>query len=231
VIHGRVEDALSLEPLAAARVLSADSSSAVYTDSLGAFTISLPGAGPLAVWAERFGYASDRFDLAGDARSQLFVIRLEPAPIELEGITAEAEAAISVLVDNIENRRNSYPGPVRAFDRPRLDRLAQPGSVYDFLSSRIPRLTFCDRDAFRLCVYGRFRTFRDPRPLVPLEVCVDEWTSFLPAAELRNISMQSVSLLEIYPGHVRVYTTDWMLSRARRQRTRVMPLQMGCSGL
>jgi hypothetical protein len=212
------------------RVISVDSSAAVYSDSVGGFAIALPRGGPISVWAERFGYVPDRFDLSGDA-DQLFVIRLEPAPIEIEGITAEAEAAISVLVESLENRRNSYPGAVRAFDRPRLDRLAQPGSVFDFLSTRIPRLTYCDRDAFRLCVHGRFRTFQDPRPLVPLTVCVDEWTSFLPAGELRNISMESVSLVEIYPGQVRVYTTDWMLSRARRQRTRVMPLQMGCSGL
>jgi hypothetical protein len=103
--------------------------------------------------------------------------------------------------------------------------------VYDFISSRMPRLTNCDRDVFSLCVRGRYRSFVNSRPLVPVSVCVDEWTSFLPAAELRNISMESVSLVEILGNHVRVYTTDWMLSRARRQRTRVQPLGMGCSGL
>jgi hypothetical protein len=231
VIYGRVEDALSLTPLAGVRLISGDSSSAVYSDSVGAFAITLPAGEPLSVFAERFGYDSDRFDLSGDARSQLFVIRMEPAPIEIEGIAAEAEAAISVLVDNLENRRNSFPGAVRVFDRERLDRLAQPGNVYDFLSARMPRLTYCDRDAFKLCVPGRFRSFMISRPQVPVLVCVDEWTSFLPAAELRNISIESVSLVEIFGSEVRIYTTDWMLSRARRQRTRVQPLGMGCSGL
>lgn len=231
VVYGRVEDALTREPVEGARVLSADSSSVGYTDALGIFGIPMPTEGPFAVWAERFGYLSQHFDLGDDALSHVSVLRLEPAPLAIETITVEAQAAVSELIDRLENRRNSFPGPVRSFDRAGLERLAQPGSAYDFLRIRVPRLTFCDHDPFQLCLPGRFRNFGNLNPQVQVSVCVDDWKSFVPSSELQTLPIEAVSLVEIYPGEIRVYTTQWMLSRARRGRTRVLPLIMGCTGL
>ena len=119
VVHGRVEDAVSREPVVGARLFAADSSFAVYTDSLGTFYIPLPVEGPFAIQAERLGYLSQQFDLEGDA-SRISILRLEPSPIELEGFTVEQEAALTVLVEELERRRNAYPFSMGAFDRPLL---------------------------------------------------------------------------------------------------------------
>ena len=90
VIHGRVEDAVSREPVARVLPSPPDSSFAVYTDSLGIFHILVPAEGPLAIKAERFGYVSQEFDFEGGAL-QIPVLLLEPSPIEMEGVTVVDE--------------------------------------------------------------------------------------------------------------------------------------------
>jgi hypothetical protein len=191
----------------------------------------MPPAGPFSVWAESYGYQPDHFELGDDAPSQISVLRLSPAPLAIEGITVEAEAALAQLVEGLENRRNAVPYAVRAFDRGALDRLAQPGSVYDFLRIRVPTMRFCDRDPFQLCVPSRFRSFTRVAPQRQLMVCVDEWRSFVPSTELQTTSIDAVALVEIYPGEIRVYTRQWLLNRAGAGRTRLTPLIMGCTGL
>ena len=94
VLRGRVEDASSRAPIAGARVLSADSSSAVITDPRGGFAIEVAAGGPLTLHVQRFGYVSRRFDLPDDARLRISVLQLEADPVELEGIEAVAEAAL-----------------------------------------------------------------------------------------------------------------------------------------
>ena len=132
VIHGRVEDAVSREPVPGARVFPPDSSSVVFTDSLGTFYIPVPAERPLAIQVERRGYLSDRFDVEEDAPSRISILLLEPSPIELAGITVVDEAALTVLVERLEERRNAYPFAMSAFDRARLERFAPMGTVLDF---------------------------------------------------------------------------------------------------
>ena len=123
IIHGRVEDTVSREPVPGARVFSVDSSSVVYTDSLGPFYIPVPAEGPLAIQAERIGYLSERFDLEEDAPSRISILLLEPVPIVVEGITAVDEAALTVLLKNLENRRRAYPSAMNAFYRTQLGKV------------------------------------------------------------------------------------------------------------
>ena len=118
VIHGRVEDAVSREPVPGARVFSVDSSSVIYTDSSGNFHVPIPPERPFAIQVERLGYFPDRFDLDSEAPLRISILLLQPAPIELEGITAVDEAALTALVENLEGRRNA--GSMTAFDRTRL---------------------------------------------------------------------------------------------------------------
>lgn len=226
VVHGRVEDATSREPVEGARVLSVDSSAVVYTDSLGAFGISLPAEGPAAVEVERLGYFSQRFDLNEDAPDQMSVLLLEPAPIPMEGITAEAEQPLTELIDNLEARRNAYPRAMNAFDRADLNRFALGGSVSDFLEIRVPRLAACRGDAFRVCVPGRTRTISNPDPERSVIVCLDGRPAFFD--ELAALPVHSVALVELYGGSIRpsriaVYTSGYMSSRARNGRTMVAP--------
>ena len=75
----------------------------------------------------RIGYLPDRFDLEEEAPSRIVVLLLEPSPVELEGITAVDEAALTVLVEELERRRNAYPSAVSVFDRAGLERFAPMG--------------------------------------------------------------------------------------------------------
>lgn len=229
VLHGRVEDAASREPIVGARVFLADSSSVAYSDSLGTFGIPVPESGPFTLWAEQFGYLSQRFDLGEDAPSQLSVLRLEPAPIEIEGITAEAEAALTRLVRGMKSRRYAAKGSVTAVDRADLERYA-PATLLELIRARWPTIRRCASDDTQLCVPGRGRTMNNPSPEGRVLICVDAWTSLFPVIELDAVPVQSAGLVEIYRGEhqVRVYTPDWLLSRAETGRTHVLPLWMGC---
>lgn len=223
-VQGRVEDASTRAPVSGARVISADSSISVLTDSLGTFALPLPSGSELAVHVERIGYLAQRFDLPPEARSRIAVLLLEPAAIELEGVTVVSEAAIEVLVDNLERRRNSFPGSMRAFDRSWLDRFAPIGSVFDLVRQRIPGMFPCESDSGQICIRGRGATFSNPYPTDRLTVCIDGWKSVAPMSELNMIPVEAVALVEFYGrSGVKVYTAPWIESRARTGRTTVMP--------
>jgi hypothetical protein len=230
LIVGRLEDAATRQPVRDARVFAADSSAVTVSDSLGHFELLLSRTSPAAVHVERLGYIRQSFDLRGDPQSQRYVLLLEPAPIEIEGITAEAEAALSELVTNLEARRNAYPHAMRAFDRTWIDRFGPTGgSAYDLVHQKLPGLTECRSDPTQLCVPGRARTFRNPYPQRQITVCIDSWRALAPASDLSSLAIGSVSLVELYQRDaVRVYTVGYLLSQARTGRTNVLPLWMGC---
>jgi hypothetical protein len=215
--------------VAGALVASTDSSVTVYADSLGNFVIPLPRAGPHGVRAEQFGYVSEQFDLDALARNRMQVLRLEPAPFELEEITAEAEANIARLVRNVGSRRNAAAVAVASLDREGLDRFGRGATVYDVIRRRASRITECWDNVSDFCTWSRSLSFRSAYPRVRVGVCVDEIRSMAPVPELSNMSIESVALVEIFGrNEVRVYTTSWMLHQARAGRTNVLPLWMGC---
>ena len=230
LILGRLEDAVTRQPVRDARILAVDSSSVAVSDSLGRFELRLPGMISMTVHVERLGYIGQSFDLAGDPRAHRYVLLLEPEPIEIEGVTAEAEAALTELVTNLAARRNAYPHAMRAFDRSWIDRFGPTGgSAYDLVHQKMPGLTECRSDPTQLCVPGRGRTFRNPYPQRQVSVCIDAWRALAPASDLSSLSIESVSLVELYQRDaVRIYTTEYLLYRARTGRTRVVPLWMGC---
>ena len=238
VIRGRVEDAAARTPLAGARVVAPDST-AVFTDSLGVFSIRLGDADSLFVQVTQYGYMSQRFDLPAEAPARTSVLLLEPNAIELEGISVVAESAVARLLTSLRSRRNSSPVPVRAFDRARLDEIATAGSVWDFVSSRT-RLQECD--AFRGSSFGagtqtlqewwRSRSGLCGPGGGGVLVCIDGWDSWAAISELSNMDIRSVALVEIYGGRrggaVRVYTAGYLLSTASRGRTLYFFPSSGC---
>lgn len=232
VLHGRVEDALTREPLGNVRLFAADSSFAVLTDSLGAFVLPLGPEAPLAILAERLGYLAQRFDLPPDAPTRLSVLLLEPTAIQLEAITIEEEAAIETLVRRLENRRNAFgDGAVFAFGRARLDQLDPIGSAWDFVRQQRPVFRQCPPPLSpnAICVPGRGRTMSSPSPYNTVSVCIDRWLALSPIADLASLDVGGISLVEIYGrDQIRVYTAEYLLSRARRGDTNVTPLWMGC---
>jgi hypothetical protein len=252
LIQGRVEDALALTPLAGARVVAPDTT-AIFTDSLGAFSIRLPDRETLYVEVTQYGYLSQRFYLPPEARSRTSVLRLEPIVIELEAIEVVGESAVQELLTGLRRRRNAYAGGVQAFDKVRLDELARVGTVWDFVTSRARNLHECDLfdvpdgpeplptagarvlqlwTDFRsgVCVAGR-ASLNNPSPEIGVMICVDGWESWGAISELESLDIRSVALVEIYGrgiGGIRVYTSRYLLSMASRGRTISTPLTFGC---
>jgi hypothetical protein len=229
-VLGRVEDAAARVPLAGARVLGPDSA-AVFTDSLGNFAMLMPRDTPLHVTVEQYGYQSQRFELGSDPPTRILVLLLEPAPIELEGITVVEEAALERTLRGLARRRNAYPQSVSAYDGERLQRLAGPGTAWDFVNTRVPGMRDCSIGRSGLCVRGRGPTFQNPFPEVPITVCVDGWESWGAVSELGSLDMSIVSLVEIYNRGregIRIYTAGYIASAARTGRNIAAPLAFGC---
>jgi hypothetical protein len=226
VIRGRVEDATTRQAIEGARVFTEDSTSVAVTDSLGHFDLRTSDDAPWVIHTDRFGYVSQRFDLGGAIESARYVLLMEPAPITIEPITVEVEAAIDRLVRNLEARRNSYPSAMRALDRQWIERFGpRGGSALDLVFQSDRRLFECTADRSHLCVRGRFITFRNPYPEDRLFVCVDGWLSLAPVNELNTLPTDAVALVEVYArSQVRVYTAQYLLSRARRGWTNVAPI-------
>jgi hypothetical protein len=88
---------------------------------------------PLCVVVASVGYSTARFDLPENAPSVLSILRLEPAPIELEGVEVVAEGAVTRVFRELARRRRAYFGSVRAFDQTQLERRARLGSVWHFV--------------------------------------------------------------------------------------------------
>jgi len=245
VIVGRVVDAVSLQPVAGALVLSADSSQNVFADSLGNFAIPLSSSPPYIVLAEQFGYGLTTFELPESAPTIRSVLALQPTPMEVEGITVVGESEFTQLVRKLERRRRSYAGSLRVYDVDRLLREG-PGTAMDLLRRRFPGTRECF-DSWDLCrrVRGQER---------PILACIDDMVSWGPLNDLNNIPMEELFLVEFYgptmavglssraptfqgggprrgvgsAGQVRVYTRSGILSRMARNGRGVWPVEFGC---
>lgn len=245
VIVGRVVDAVSLEPVPRALVLSADSSENVFADSLGNFAIPLGSSPPYIVLAEQFGYELTTFELPESAPTKLSVLVLEPTPINIPGVTVVGRSEFTTLVKRLERRRRSYAGSLTVFD---VDRLLGEGSgtAMDPVRRRFLGAHECF-DSYDLCrpVRGRERE---------ILVCIDDVVSWGPVEDLENIPIEELFLAEFYgatmavgltgrapvfqgggtrrglgsAGQVRVYTRSGILSRLAGGGRGVWPVAFGC---
>lgn len=199
VIIGRVEEALSREPVGRASVVSGDSTTTVFADSLGNFAIPLDSTPPYVVRVAQFGYETTTFELPSSAPSSLAILILNPAPLAVEGVTVVAETALSNLVERLEQRRGGYFGSVRAYD---VDRLLSegPGSAMDFVRQRSAGVSECFSNSLSLC---RRRGSREVRVLL----CIDDIESWGPVADLESIPIEEIFLVEFYGP-----TSAWGLS-------------------
>lgn len=232
VIHGRVEDAEWRTPLAGVRVFSSDSSAVVLTDSLGKFAILVRQEGPFTLRAERLGYLSVQYELGEDAPSRISVLLLEPDAIELEGVTAVGEAAVTKVLKDLKRRRNAYFGAVVAFDQAQLERVARVGTVWDFIRQRTFQVSGCSSALSGLCARSRgIRSLRRGTQEIPVRVCIDGRESWGAVIELNSLDIRSVALVEVYGygrGGIRVYTPGYLVTRARAQGASATPLEFGC---
>lgn len=242
VLFGRVEDAVSGEPVAGAVVISADSTAAVLADSAGEFVLPLSRAESYVLLVEQLGYAPTTFELSESAPSRISVLAVQPAPLALEGVTVVGESDLEALVRRLDERRTSYSGPVRSFDRERVRRFGADDAL-DLVLRGEPRLRLC-HDGDSLCRRTRGGTFSvEPFSYEEFLVCIDEVYSFAPVSDLSSISIEDVAMADFYGpqafgtstsprltptvGQVRIYTRQWMAMQAGRPRA-MMPVEFGC---
>jgi hypothetical protein len=227
VVYGRVEDAESRQPVEGVRVISADSTSATYSDSTGFFAVVFRTGAPLTLHTERLGYLHQQFDLPPDAASRINIILVAQAPIEIEGIDVITEQKITTLLRNMESTRRAYPYAMNSFDQAWLQRFARNGTPYEVVHRILPFLAPCRFDPFKACVPGRgASSFSNARPVAQYIICVDGWEMGL--SDLGNLPNEDIAQLTILrglPKMILVYTVDYMLFMARNNRTD--PRQMG----
>lgn len=254
VIHGRVEDALSERPVAGALVRSGDSASMVVSDSLGGFAIELDPGAPFLLVAEQFGYLPTEFVLAEAAPSQVSVLRLPPVAIKLEGVTVVGESELEEMVHSLTARRNALAAPSRVMDREALERFGA-GDAFDLVVRQVVNIRDCVTDSHPdaatvfLCRYARGSSER-------LLVCLDGVELVAAGAALRGIPVESIAMAEFYGyrsgvgtysgglafgggdrfgvrvpvnGQARIYTREWVVSRAGSRATSLLSLEFdGC---
>ena len=254
VIHGRVEDAVSDNPIHGALVRRPDSGSVAVSDSVGTFAIELDHEAPLVLIAEQFGYEATEFALADSAPSQLSVLRLPPVAIEVDGVTVVGVTELETVVEALTARHRALAVPSRALDREALARFGA-GDAFDLVVRHVSNIRDCLTDSYPdpatvfLCRYARGST-------ATLLVCLDGLELVAAGAELRGIPVESITVAEFYGyrpgigtysgslafggggqsgvrvpvnGQARLYTREWMVSRAGGQRTSLLSLEFdGC---
>ena len=231
VVRGRVEDAVSRVAVVGARVAPPDSTPAVFTDSSGEFALLIPTGTPLSLYVEQYGYMAQDFALGQDAPSQISVLLLAPAPIELEGITVVEEAALTQVLDGLRRRRAAYGGTVTTVDHEGLRVYAAGRSLLDYIQMTIPGIFYCGSGRSGLCVPGRDRTFRSQSTDVAVRVCIDSWESWGADSELETLPIESVAMVEIYSrgrGGIRVYTSGYLASTAASGSIISRAVDFGC---
>lgn len=132
LLAGRVLDAGDGHPIRGARVEALDSGFIGWSDENGAFTLRLRGRGRGALRVGADGYRAQVVEQSA-AADGLTVVRLEPAPIDIEQVTVVAS-------------RFTYEDPIAAsaFLLDQADIVAQPKVGEDALQSiaRLPGVAF-----------------------------------------------------------------------------------------
>ena len=202
VIYGRVEDAVTEEAVGGSLVVAADSTWAVTADSLGNFAIPVDRSPPHVVIVEQLGYEPTVFELPDAAQSMLTVVRIEPAPIEVDGFTVVEENQLTAFTIRLEARRSGYTGSVRVFDRARLLRDGAE-SALQLVQRRYPDTRPCETFGADGAPYEPNQLCRTSRERVgEMLICVDGMRSPLHVVDLEALPVGEIALAEFYGATV-----------------------------
>ncbi len=247
VLHGRVEDAATRQPMEGVLLVSGDSATEVLSDSLGTFAIPVNAQPPYVLYADQFGYETTTFELPDSAPERLSILVLDPEPLAVEGLTVVEDDAFTVLTNGMAERRVRYPGRFLHYDRARLLSLGG-ASAYDILRQRSVVYP-CSNALGQICRYIRGRES-------PLLVCIDEQLALDPVSELGALPIESLATMELFgptmefglysgpgmfsaagpfssgrafrTGQVRVYTRRWIVRQAGQGGRGLFPVTFGC---
>ena len=257
VIYGRVEDAVTEEAVGGSFVVAGDSTWAVTADSLGNFAIPVDRSPPYMVIVEQLGYEPTVFELPDSAQSMLTVVRIEPAPIEIDGVTVVDESQLAAFTIRLEARRSGYTGSVRVFDRARL-LIDGAESALQLVQRRYPDTRPCETFGADGAPYELNQLCRTSRGRVgEMLICLDDRQSPLHVVDLEALPVGEIALAEFYGatvglglyrggralgapgttfistgrsydvGQVRLYTPLWM-ARSAALSSALIPLGFGC---
>lgn len=205
---GFVTDLETGQPLVGAFVALEGSDWGSVTDERGRYRIPDAFPGPAVLTAEQLGY-EELFWHGNIADGSPVELRMEPKPVELEGLR--------VVTDRFRSRRNSTATSVQTFDSEDLATAPQ-ATVLDFVAGRsVSQRTACGRvDRGDDCLFIRGRR------VAPV-VYVDEHPVLGGLDYLDTLRPHELYLVEIYGWgqHIRVYTKHFMEWAAR---TRLQPI-------
>jgi hypothetical protein len=213
-IVGRVLDLRSELPVHGAHVGLTVRDYGVLTDENGRFVIQAAPTGSYLLYAGALGYETLNFEIEGVALENEILIRLEPNPIVLEGI--------SVMTDRFERRRRGVATSTRTHDRQAL-LTAASDNLLEYLRFR-DGLSL--RDCFGVGRFGDLCTLRRGQE-TPVQIYIDERPAWGGGAELASYQPHEMYLVEIYGRgrQIRAYTNYFMDRIAKRGRPlSLMPL-------
>ena len=174
----------------------------VLSDARGVFRIPDLYEGRVVVRVEQLGYADRSWSGVVGPGSAPLVLRLEPRPVMLEGLT--------VVTDRFRARRNAVATAVRAWDRAELA-TSPHETAARFVEARAGlSILPCRTARGGSCIRWRGR-------LVPTTVYVDEAPILGGMAYLEALQPHELHLVEVYRAgrHIRVYTEPFMEQAAR----------------
>lgn len=131
-VRGTVVDRVTGEPVEGVLVRVSDSEGAAFTDAAGGFVLERAPPGPLTFVLQRIGYGVSEVEV-DPPEGEPLVIALEPAPVELPGLDAEARS-FEARLDSIDafmdrNAFGRYWGA--GSDMPRVANLERMREFHD----------------------------------------------------------------------------------------------------
>jgi len=221
VVYGRILDAESRAPVAAAFVGWQGSNRGVLSDVLGEFTLPVESSASRVLRVNQLGYHQLLRDTRADTAGTPLVLLLSPDPVQVEGLT--------VLAERLAERRRGPYGVADILERSDLLESAH-GSGYELVMRMLPFVDLCSMESEALCMSGR--TMMGQRREVT--VCVDgnKVPPHLMQTALSGVDPRGMYLVETYPraGHVRMYSPGF-LKRLIDAGMSLPPLSFGCGGV
>jgi hypothetical protein len=210
-VRGRVVEAATGNPVAGAMVSFPDLRKRAFTDRTGTFSIRDVPVGDQRLEAAQLGFRMAGRTLAVPAADSL-TLRLEPDPLVLEGITAQA--------DRLEFRRVHATLASRTYDAQQMAVFGHPNPV-DFLRSVASmRIAPCNAGELYGGAGGRGDCVSSRGVMERVQVVIDERVERGGIDLLNALPLQAIYRIEVYEGGslVVVYTKPFMESMLRTHR-------------
>ena len=198
-LRGEVRDYATELPIQGAVVQIAELALSQVTDANGYFEFAELPAGEHTFITASFGYETNEEESAVGP-GNIMLVRLSPIPIEIPGVSVEAER----LMAQLETRRIMTASPTTVFAEAQLAQ-GLPTNLTRLVAERAPPIDMFTNPNDQLCI-----VITPGSSPVRLKVFLDE--APVASAFLDNLQSTDVALMEVYSrlGMVRVYTYDFI---------------------